>query len=127
MAATPNPLRRPYDVSTFSVVIRTAILILSGYLLGTTAARVCPPVAEACALAGGATGIIAYIVVAIFSRQKRALDAKRALHTATARLERRVEQHVRHVTIDLLSRLHTAAPRHHEQYLTVVRSARTVR
>lgn len=108
-----------------SIVGRNAILLLSGYLLGTTAAHIGSQSMEACTLAAGTLGIMAIGVVALRARQNQANDAHRAMRRAAILLERRVDQHVRASARTLL-KMHVARQRPHEQYLTVVRASRCI-
>jgi hypothetical protein len=125
MSSTPNANPPLESGSTSSVITRSVILVLCGYLVGITAAHVCTPTMEACALGAAAIGLIAQAVFATHVRQRQAADARLAVQKATVRLERRVEQHVRIPSARLLRKLHAARPRqHHEQYITVVRSPR---
>jgi hypothetical protein len=127
MSTTPstNP---PLPISWLSsATSRSVILVLCGYLVGITAAHVCTPKMEACALAAAAIGLIAQAVFAAQGRQRQAADARLAVQKAAVRLERRVEQHVRIPHARMLRKLHGARSRqHHEQYITVVRSPRTM-
>ena len=127
MSSTPNS-NPPLPISWLSsTTSRSVILVLCGYLVGITAAHVCTPKMEACALAAAAIGLIAQAVFAAQGRQRQAADARLAVQKAAVRLERRVEQHVRIPHARMLRKLHTARPRqHHEQYITVVRSPRTM-
>jgi hypothetical protein len=127
MSTTPNTNRPADSGSPSSAASRSLILVLCGYLVGITASHICSPAMEGCALAAAAIGMIAQAVFASHTRQRQAADEELALQKATVRLERRVEQHVRIPSVRLLRRLRTASPRSHEQYITVVRSPRTVR
>ncbi len=118
---------RPLAGPDSSSLARSIGLILSGYLVGTTAAHVGPPMMEACALGAGMVGLLAWGVTASVARQRRRQDARRAQETAAVKLEQRVEQHVRRASARLLLRLHAARQRPHEQYVTVVQSPRPPR
>jgi hypothetical protein len=126
MPTTPNT-NPPLPISWLSsATSRSVILVLCGSLVGITAAHVCTPKMEACALAAAAIGLIAQAVFAAQGRQRQAADARLAVQKAAVRLERRVEQHVRIPHARMLRKLHGARSRqHHEQYITVVRSPRT--
>ena len=106
---------------------RNTILILSGYLLGTTVAHVCSPMLEGCALAAGLIGALAYAVLAVVARKKRVQNARLAIQRATVHIERRMDQHVRIASARLMLRLHAAQSWTHEQYMPVARSAASVR
>jgi hypothetical protein len=71
--------------------------------------------------------MIAQAVFASHSRQRQAQDDELAMQKATVRLERRVEQHVRIPSVRSSRRLRTTSSRSHEQYITVVRSPRSMR
>jgi hypothetical protein len=104
--------------------IRSLILVLCGYLVGLTAAHVCSPGMEACALAAAAIGLISHALL-VAEAKKRQVEATRlAMQKASVRLERRVEMHVRIPAARFLRRLHHARPRMHEQYLSVVHAPR---
>jgi hypothetical protein len=127
MSSTPNTNPSLQSSWISSPTTRSVILVLCGYLVGITAAHVCTPTMEACALAAATIGLIAQALFAGQARQRQAADARLAVQKAAVRLERRVEQHVRMPSARLLRKLHTARPRQqHEQYITVVRSPRTL-
>jgi hypothetical protein len=107
--------------------IRSLILVLCGYLVGITAAHVCTPRMEACALAAAAIGLIAHGVFVYESKRRHAEETRLAAQKATVRLERRIELHVRIPKARLLRAMHGSRPRMHEQYLSVVRSARAAK
>jgi Na+/H+ antiporter NhaD/arsenite permease-like protein len=86
-----------------SAAARNTILILSGYLLGTTAAHVCSPTLERGALAAGLIGTLTYALLSFFSRQKHVNHARRAVERATV----------------LMLKWHAAQSWSHEQYLPV--------
>jgi hypothetical protein len=127
MAPTPDANRPTGLGSTSSLTTRSLILVLSGYLVGITASHICSPAMEGCALAAAAIGMIAQAVFASHSRQRQAQDDELAMQKATVRLERRVEQHVRIPSVRPSRRLRTTSSRSHEQYITVVRSPRSMR
>jgi hypothetical protein len=108
-------------------VARNTILILSGYLLGTTVAHVSSPAMERGALAAGLIGTLAYAVLAVLARKKRVQDARLAIEKATVNIERRMDEHVRIASARLLLKLHAAQSWSPEQYMPVVRSANSVR
>jgi hypothetical protein len=110
-----------------SASARNTILILSGYLLGTTVARVCPPAFETASLVAGLFGTLTYAVLAVIARKKRIQAARRAIERATVHIERRMDQHVRIASARLMLKLHAAQAWSHEQYVPVVRSASTIR
>ena len=110
--------------SDSSPATRSLILVLCGYLVGITAAHVCSPGIEACALAAAAIGMIAQVLLISESRKKQAEQARLAMQKASVRLERRVELHVRMPAARLLRNMHAARPRMHEQYIPVVHSQR---
>jgi hypothetical protein len=110
-----------------SAAAQNTILLLSGYLLGTTAAHVCSPELERGALATGLIGTLAYVALAFLSRQKRGKHARLAIERATVRIERRMDQHVRIASARLMLKLHAAQKWSHEQYMPVARKARAVR
>ena len=110
-----------------STAARNTILVLSGYLLGTTASHVCPPALERGALAAGLIGTLAYVVLAFLSRQKQVEHARLAIEKATVHIERRMDQHVRIASARLMLKLHAAKSWSHEQYMPVVRSASSLR
>jgi membrane protein DedA with SNARE-associated domain len=110
-----------------SATARNTILILSGYLLGTTVAHVSSPMLEGGALAAGLIGMLAYAVLAVVARKKRVQSARLAIQRATVHIERRMDQHVRIASARLMLRLHAAQSWSHEQYMPVVRSAVSVR
>ena len=110
-----------------SAAARNTILVLSGYLLGTTVAHVCPPAFERAALAAGLFGTLAYVVLALVARKKRLEETRRAIQRATVQIERRMDQHVRLASARLVLKLHAAQAWSHEQYVPVVRSASTAR
>jgi hypothetical protein len=117
-----NPLADGGWIS--SSTVRSLILVLCGYLVGITAARVCTPQIEACALAAAAIGLIAHGLFVYESRKRHAEETRLAIQKASVRLERRVEMHVRIPKARFLRAMHGSRPRMHEQYLSVVRSAR---
>jgi len=127
MAPTPDANRPTGLGSTSSLATRSLILVLSGYLVGITASHICSPAMEGCALGAAAIGMIAQAVFASHSRQRQAQDDELAMQKATVRLERRVEQHVRIPSVRSSRRLRTTSSRSHEQYITVVRSPRSMR
>jgi hypothetical protein len=127
MASTPNIDRIAGPATSSSLATRSLILVLSGYLVGITASHICTPAMEVCALAAAAIGMIAQAVFASHTRQRQVQDDELAMQRATVRLERRVEQHVRIPSVRPSRRLRTTCPRSHEQYITVVRSPRSVR
>lgn len=102
-----------------SAAARNTILILSGYLLGTTAAHVCSPTLERGALAAGLIGTLTYALLSFFSRQKHVNHARRAVERATVHIERRMDQHVRIASAQLMLKWHAAQSWSHEQYLPV--------
>jgi hypothetical protein len=110
-----------------SATARNTILILSGYLLGTTVAHVCSPMLERGALAAGLIGTLAYAVLAFVARKKQVEDARLAIQRATVHIERRMDQHVRIASARLMLKLHAAQSWSHEQYMPVARSAGSVR
>jgi uncharacterized membrane protein SirB2 len=110
-----------------SATARNTILILSGYLLGTTVAHVCSPMLEGCTLAAGLIGMLAYAVLAVVARKKRVQNARLAIQRATVHIERRMDQHVQIASARLMLRLHAAQSWSHEQYMPVARSAGSVR
>jgi hypothetical protein len=110
-----------------SATARNTILILSGYLLGSTVAHVTSPILEGGALAAGLIGALAYVVLAVVARKKRVEDARLAIQRATVHIERRMDEHVRIASARLMLRLHAAQSWSHEQYMPVVRSAGSVR
>jgi hypothetical protein len=110
-----------------SATARNTILILSGYLLGSTVAHVTSPILEGGALAAGLIGALAYVVLAVVARKKRVQDARLAIQRATVHIERRMDEHVRIASARLMLRLHAAQSWSHEQYMPVVRSAGSVR
>lgn len=105
-----------------SATVRSLILVLSGYLVGITAAHVCSPRMEACALAAAAIGLIAHGLFVYESRKRHAQETRLEIQKASVRLERRVEMHVSIPRARLHRAMHTNRPRMHEQYLSVVRS-----
>jgi hypothetical protein len=127
MATTPNTDWPAGTGTPSSLATRSLILVLSGYLVGITASHICSPAMEGCALAAAAIGMIAQAVFASHSRLRQAQDDQLAMQKATVRLERRVEQHVRIPSIRPSRRLRTTCPRAYEQYITVVRSPRSMR
>jgi hypothetical protein len=106
-----------------SATVRSLILVLCGYLVGITAAHVCTPRMEACALAAAAIGLMAHGLFVYESRRRQAEETRLAIQKACVRLERRVEMHVSIPRARLHRAMHTNRPRMHEQYLSVVRSA----
>jgi hypothetical protein len=110
-----------------SATARNTILILSGYLLGSTVAHVTSPILEGGALAAGLIGALAYVVLAVVAWKKRVEDARLAIQRATVHIERRMDEHVRIASARLMLRLHAAQSWSHEQYMPVVRSAGSVR
>jgi hypothetical protein len=110
-----------------SAAARSTILILSGYLLGTTAAHVCSPMLERSALFAGLIGTLFYALMAFRARQKQLHHARLALRKATVQLERRMDQHVRIASARLMLKLHAAQAWSHEQYMPVVRAANLTR
>jgi hypothetical protein len=110
-----------------SATARNTILILSGYLLGTTVAHVCSPTLERGALAAGLIGTLAYAILAFVARKKRVEVARLAIQRATVHIERRMDQHVRIASARLMLKLHAAQSWSHEQYMPVARSAGSVR
>jgi len=110
-----------------SATARNTILLLSGYLLGTTVAHVCSPTLERGALATGLIGTLAYAALAFVARKKRVEDARLAIQRATVHIERRMDQHVRIASARLMLKLHAAQSWSHEQYMPVARSAGSVR
>jgi hypothetical protein len=110
-----------------SAAARNTILILSGYLVGTTVAHVSPPALERAALAAGLIGTLAYFVLAYRARKKRVQAAQLAIQRATVHIERRMDQHVRIASTRLMLKLHAAQAWSHEQYMPVARSANCVR
>jgi C4-dicarboxylate-specific signal transduction histidine kinase len=110
-----------------SSTVRSLILVLCGYLVGITAAHVCTPAMEACALAAAAIGLIAHGLFVYESRRRHAAETRLAIQKASVRLERRVEMHVSIPRARLHRAMHTNRPRMHEQYLSVVRSARATK
>jgi hypothetical protein len=123
MSAPVNHGRQNRTVPHSSTAVRNTILILSGYLLGATAAHVCSPALEGGALATGLIGALAYAVLAFVARKKRSQDAQRALRKATVHIERRMDQHVRIASARLMLKLHVAQQWSHQQYMPVARSA----
>jgi hypothetical protein len=122
---THESASRPADGSWISSsTIRSLILVLCGYLVGITAAHVCTPQMEACALAAAAIGLMAHGLFVYESRRRQAEETRLAIQKASVRLERRVEMHVRIPKARFLRAMHGSRPRMHEQYLSVVRSAR---
>jgi len=117
----------PTSAAQSSAAARNTILILSGYLVGTTAAHVCPPTLERAALAAGLIGTLAYCVLAYLARQKRVEDARLAIQKAKVRIERRMDRHVRIASARWMLKLHAAQSWSHEQYLPVARSASSIR
>jgi|HubBroStandDraft_5_1064220.scaffolds.fasta_scaffold1355974_1 hypothetical protein len=107
-----------------SSTVRSLILVLCGYLVGLTAAHVCSPAMEVCALAAAAIGLMAHGLFVYESRRRQAEETRLAIQKASVRLERRVEMHVRIPRTRLLRAMHGSRPRMHEQYLSVVRSNR---
>src|SRR5579859_4249093 len=91
-----------------SAAARNTILVLSGYLLGATAAHLCSPAVERGAFAAGVIGTLAYVVLAFVARQKRVQHARRAIQRATVHIERRMDQHVRIASAHLMLKLHAA-------------------
>jgi uncharacterized membrane protein SirB2 len=110
-----------------SATARNTILILSGYLLGSTVAHVTSPILEGGALAAGLIGALAYVVLAVVALKKRVEVARLAIQRATVHIERRMDEHVRIASARLMLRLHAAQSWSHEQYMPVVRSAGSVR
>lgn len=110
-----------------SAAARNTILILSGYLLGTTAAHVCSPMLERGALVAGLIGTLTYAVLSFFARQKHVQHARLAVEKATVQIERRMDQHVRIASARLMLKLHAAQSWSHEQYMPVARAARSMR
>src|SRR5579872_3562984 len=93
---THETASRPVDSSLISsATIRSLILVLSGYLVGITAAHVCTPRMEACALAAAAIGLIAHGLFVYESKKRQVEETRLAILKASVRLERRVEMHVR--------------------------------
>jgi hypothetical protein len=121
---SPQPAPAP---AHHSAAARNTILVLSGYLLGTTVAHVCPPTFERIALAAGLIGTLAYAALALVARKRRVEDARKAIRRATMHIERRMDQHVRIASAHLMLKLHAAQAWSHEQYMPVVRSVSTVR
>jgi hypothetical protein len=122
--------KKPDSAASNSSTVRNAIALLSGYLFGATAAHACSPMMEACALGAGAIGMITYTWLSSRTEQRKAQDARRAIETATIKLERRIEQHIRVTSARLMLKLHAAGGTHpwrHEQYMTVARASQTVR
>jgi hypothetical protein len=117
-----NPLTNGSWMS--SATVRSLILVLCGYLVGITAAHVCTPKMEVCALAAAAIGLIAHVLFVYESKRRHAEEMRMAVQRASVLLERRVELHVSIPKARLLRAKHGCRPRMHEQYLSVVRSAR---
>jgi hypothetical protein len=115
-----NPLANGSWMS--SATVRSLILVLCGYLVGITAAHVCSPQMEACAMGASAIGLIAHGLFVYESRRRHAEETRIAIQRASVRLERRVEMHVRIPHARFLRAMHGSRPRMHEQYLSVVRS-----
>jgi hypothetical protein len=124
-----RPSNDRFDNPAFhpSAAARNTILILSGYLLGSAAAHICPPTLERGALAAGLIGALAYAVLAFLSRQKQLAGARQAIRKATVHVERRMDQHVRIASAHLMLKLHAAQAWSHEQYVPVVCSANSMR
>ncbi len=110
-----------------SATARSTILILSGYLLGATAAHVCSPTMERGALFAGLIGTLSYALLACRARRRQLHHARLALRKATVQIERRMDQHVRIASARLMLRLHAAQAWSHEQYMPVVRAANSMR
>lgn len=110
-----------------SAAARSTILMLSGYLLGTTAAHICSPTLERGALFAGLIGTAFYFLMAFRARQKQLHQARLAVRKATMQLERRMDQHVRIASARLMLKLHAAQAWSHEQYMPVVRAANSLR
>jgi len=110
-----------------SATARNTILILSGYLVGTTVAHVSSPMLESGVLAAGLIGTLAYAVLAVAARKKRVQSARLAIQRATVHIERRMDQHVQIASARLMLKLHAAQSWSHEQYMPVARSAGSVR
>jgi hypothetical protein len=106
-----------------SATVRSLILVLCGYLVGITAAHVCTPQMEVCALAAVAIGLISHGLFIYESKRRHAEEVRLAIQKASVRLERRVELHVSIPKARLLRAMHGCRPRMHEQYLSVVRAA----
>jgi hypothetical protein len=119
--------RGSHQPAPHSAAVRNTILVLSGYLWGTTVAHVCPHTLERVALAAGLIGTLAYGVLASVARKRRVEDARRAIHRATVHIERRMDRHARIASARLMLKLHAAQAWSHEQYVPVVRSANWVR
>ncbi len=92
-----------------SATVRSLILVICGYLVGITAAHVCTPRMEVCALAAAAIGLIAHGLFVYESRRRLAEETRLAMQKASVRLERRVEMHVSIPRARLLRAMHTSA------------------
>ncbi len=102
-----------------SAAARNTILVLSGYLLGATAAHVCSPVMERSALVAGLVGMLTYAVLSLLARHRHVEDARLAIKKATVHIERRMDEHVRIASAHLMLKPHAAQNWSHEQYLPV--------
>ncbi len=110
-----------------SAAARSTILMLSGYLLGTTVAHICSPMLERGALFAGLIGTACYFLLAFRARQKQLHVARLALRKATVQLERRMDQHVRIASARLMLKVHAAQAWSHQQYMPVARAANSRR
>jgi len=126
MSAPSKPAAHTDRKHPASTATSRTILILSGYLIGTTAAHVCSSAMELYAIAAGVIGLLSYAVFSLMSHKTYRQEVRRAIEHAAVKLERRVDQHVRHTSVRTLLKRHAARLRPHEQYVTVVRSNRPV-
>jgi hypothetical protein len=126
MSLPPKPAARSSQKHPAATATSRTILILSGYLIGTTAAHVSSQAMEVYAIAAGIIGLLGYIAFASLSHKKYTHEVRRAIEHATVRLERHVDQHIRRTSVRTLLKLHASRLRPHEQYVTVVRSRRPI-
>ena len=92
---TKQQKRRPK-----SLLSQSAILILSGYLVGVSSGQIANPALQFSIHAAGMIGLIAYIGLGHLSRIRSEREAD-ALEQAIDRLELRIDRHV-----------HSSRPRH---------------
>ena len=82
------------DVDRRPLVSHSSILIFSGILIGTVAARIVSPEWQSTAYLIGLFGLVAYFSLALLAERRRRCSAERALEKASADLEHRFDRHV---------------------------------
>lgn len=79
-----------------SLLSTTSIIILSGFLIGTTLVRGMKPQIEPVTMYAGCVGLVAWIGLRFATRRHRDHVRRRAVQQATLRLERRIDRHIAH-------------------------------